>query len=139
MSRSNYNDDYDDYDDYWGLIRWRGAVASAIKGRRGQAFLRDLIAALDAMPEKTLIANELQEEGEVCALGALGLRRGLDMEAVDPDDADAVADLFGIAPALAREIVYENDEGASSRESAEDRWKRMRAWAVGCLTEPPPC
>ncbi len=136
MSRSNYNDDYDDH---WGLIRWRGAVASAIKGRRGQAFLRDLVAALDAMPEKGLIANELQEDGEVCALGALGLRRGLDLEAIDPEDSDAVADLFGIAPALAREIVYENDEGAWSRESAEDRWKRMRAWAVGCLTEPPPC
>ncbi len=134
MSRSNYTDYYDDC---WGLIRWRGAVASAIKGRRGQAFLRDLIAALDAMPEKGLIANELREDGEVCALGALGLRRGLDLEAIDPEDPDAVADIFGIAPALAREIVYENDEGAWPRESAEDRWKRMRAWAVSQLLDAP--
>lgn len=135
MSRSNYNDDYDDH---WGMIRWRGAVTSAIKGRRGQSFLRDLISALDAMPEKGLIAHELQEDGEVCALGALGLRRGLNLEAVDPEDADGVADLFGIAPALAREIVYENDEGAWSSESAEDRWKRMRAWAVSQLLEASP-
>lgn len=131
MSRSNYTED----GDHWSLICWRGAVTSAIKGRRGQAFLRDLIAALDAMPEKRLIANELQEDGEVCALGALGLVRGLDLETVDPEDPKGVADLFGIAPALAREIVYENDEGAWRKETAEDRWKRMRAWAVSQLRD----
>lgn len=44
MSRSGYNDDCDG----WALIRWRGAVNSAINGKRGQAFLRELVAALDA-------------------------------------------------------------------------------------------
>lgn len=45
MSRSGYND----YSiDNWDLIRWRGQVASAIKGKRGQAFLRELIEALVA-------------------------------------------------------------------------------------------
>lgn len=130
MSRSNYTEDGDNN---WSLIRWRGAVTSAIKGSRGQDCLRDLITALDAMPEKELIANELQENGRTCALGALGLVRGLDLEAVDPEDSDEVAKLFGIAPALAREIVYKNDEGAWSPETAEDRWRRMRAWAVSQL------
>jgi hypothetical protein len=37
MSRSGYSDDLEN----WSLIRWRGAVASAIRGRRGQAFLRE--------------------------------------------------------------------------------------------------
>jgi hypothetical protein len=46
MSRSGYSDDHSE----WDLIRWRGAVASAIRGKRGQAFLRELLVALDAMP-----------------------------------------------------------------------------------------
>jgi len=41
MSRSGYSDDCD----VWALIRWRGAVKSAIRGARGQAMLRELIQA----------------------------------------------------------------------------------------------
>jgi hypothetical protein len=41
MSRSGYSDDCDG----WALIRWRGAVNSAIKGRRGQQALREIVAA----------------------------------------------------------------------------------------------
>jgi hypothetical protein len=37
MSRSGYSDDYGD-DEPWQLIMWRGAVASAFRGRRGQPF-----------------------------------------------------------------------------------------------------
>lgn len=55
MSRSGYTEDCDG----WDLIRWRGAVASAIRGKRGQAFLREALAALDAMPEKQLISHDL--------------------------------------------------------------------------------
>lgn len=58
MSRSGYNDDIDN----WALIKWRGQVASAIRGKRGQKMLRDLLAALDAMPEKSLIVHELESE-----------------------------------------------------------------------------
>jgi hypothetical protein len=46
MSRSGYDESCDDN---WGLICWRGAVASALRGRRGQAFLRELVDALDAV------------------------------------------------------------------------------------------
>ena len=38
MSRSGYSDDLDN----WDLIRWRGQVSSAIRGKRGQGFLREL-------------------------------------------------------------------------------------------------
>jgi hypothetical protein len=84
MSRSGYNDDYDL--DPWQGIRWRGAVASAIRGRRGQAFLRELLVALDALPEHKLIANELEKDGAVCALGAVGKARGLALAGLHPDD-----------------------------------------------------
>src|SRR6185295_11408998 len=82
LSRSGYSDD----GERWDLIRYRGAVASAIRGARGQTFLKEILAALDAMPEKKLIANELEEDGQVCALGALGKARGLDMAGIDPEN-----------------------------------------------------
>jgi len=56
MSRSGYSDDCEDN---WSWICWRGAVKSAIRGKRGQAFLRETLAALDALPERKLIAKDL--------------------------------------------------------------------------------
>ena len=133
MSRSGYSEDIEE----WALIRWRGAVASAIRGKRGQAFLREMLAALDAMPEKRLIDCELEVNGEVCALGSVGKARGLDMSELDPEDRYTVANVFGIARAMAAEIVFENDDGAGywSKETPEARWHRMRAWVVSNLKE----
>jgi hypothetical protein len=134
MSRSGYDDGCDDG---WAMIRYRGAVKSAIRGRRGQAFLRDLLATLDAMPEKKLIEGELETPDGVCALGALGRARGIEMKGLDPEDAEHVAAVFGVAPALAREIVYENDEvGYWPKETPEARFTRLRAWVASCLWEP---
>jgi len=128
MSRSNYNEDIDDH---WQLIRWRGAVASAINGFRGQCFLQEMRRALDVLPEKRLISEELvdkYDDGAVCAIGALGKARGLDMTGIDPEDTERVAKVFGISEALAREIVYENDEGVYRSETPEQRYSRMREW-----------
>ncbi|PTQ70398.1 hypothetical protein [Pseudomonas sp. GV071] len=136
MSRSGYSDDCEN----WSLICWRGAVNSALKGKRGQAFLRELAEALDAMPVKRLITEELKADGEFCTLGALGNARGLDMSVIDPDDTETVAFKFGIARAMACEIVFENDDSSSvriinddgsigwRRERPEERWVRMRKW-----------
>jgi len=55
VSRSGYSDDLDN----WDLIKWRGQVASATRGKRGQKLLTDLLAALNAMSEHSLIAHEL--------------------------------------------------------------------------------
>ena len=131
MSRSGYTDECEG----WDLIRWRGAVRSATCGKRGQTLLRDLLATLDAMPVKRLIAGELEQEGEVCALGALGVARGLNLSTIDPDDPEVVAKTFNIAPALAQEIVFENDEGAWGKESPENRWVRVRAWVAQQIKE----
>lgn len=114
MSRSGYIDDYDE-DGTGGL--WRGAVTRALAGRRGQATLKEIAAALDAMQDKSLAAESLvTEDGEFCTLGVLGLARGLDMAPIDPEDWDAVAKAFGVAPAMVREIVFENDESVSSAD-----------------------
>lgn len=113
---------------------WRGAVASATKGKRGQELLRDLLAALDAMPEKRLIADQLESNGEVCALGAVGRVRHIDMSKLDPEEPEQIGAAFNIAPALAQEITYMNDEYNSpwteKEETPEKRWKRMREWIV---------
>lgn len=138
MSRSGYSDDCENY----GL--WRGAVERAIRGKRGQAFLREMLASLDAMPDKRLIREEIvTEKGEACAIGAVALTRKLDVSGIDPEDRDQVANKFGIAMALAAEIEYENDEHAPRHErgpeggwvrlpdeTPEQRWTRMRAWVA---------
>ncbi len=134
MSRSGY---VDEMDDQWTLIRWRGAVASAIRGRRGQAFLKEMLAALDALPEKRLIKEELQVDGEVCAIGAVGRARGIDMVNIDAHDRDMVASAFGIPYTLACEIAYENDEGNGywSKETPEQRFTRVRTWIAGLIRD----
>jgi hypothetical protein len=161
MSRSGYSDDFGD-DDPWALIRYRGAVKSAIKGKRGQALLRELLAALDAMPEKRLVAGELEAEGSFCALGLVGQLRGLNLASIDTYDVETLGPKFNIAEALAREIMWVNDDHVNDwrweevevcgpvqtwqnrfpsfqvpDESAGlKRWQEVRNWAARHLTTP---
>lgn len=144
MSRSGYTDDSE------GVALWRGMVASASRGKRGQQFFRDLLAALDAMPEKRLIADELEDHGEVCAIGALGKARGVDMSKLDPECPGQIAPVFNIAACLAQEVTYMNDEwhryyydpyepGKAQQqheETPERRWTRMREWVAEQLAPP---
>lgn len=130
MSRSGYSEDGDNP----GL--WRGAVERAITGRRGQAFLREMAAALDAMPVKELITEAVVKDSEhVCAIGAVALARKIDISGLDIDDGDAVGRVFGIARALACEIAFENDEQWAPHETPASRWLRMRQWVREHLTE----
>lgn len=130
MSRSEYSDNFDDR---WGL--WRGAVMSAIRGQRGQAFLRELLVALDAMPDKRIIRHSFSEAGAYCTLGVIGAQRGVAMPHItDPDDYSEgeirrkASRLLHIAPAMAAEIMFKNDEDGEWNETEEDRWLRMRSW-----------
>jgi hypothetical protein len=139
MSRSGYCDDWDG--DQWQTALAMGTVASAIRGKRGQKFFRDLVAALDAMPAKRLIADVLIREDstgfeEVCALGALGKSRGLNLQPLDPEDPQRIGETFDISTTLAREVVYENDEAAWGSETPEQRWLRVRRWAASKIKIP---
>jgi hypothetical protein len=138
MSRSGYTDDYDELFPNEGAL-YSSTVTNAIYGRRGQKFLRDLIAALDALPEKKLISDALVREGEVCALGAVAVARGIDTKDLDPENPRAVASVFGISTALAREIAFENDEmtlySHHVEETPEAKWQRMRWWAYSHLKD----
>lgn len=139
MSRSGYSDDFDGNE----LAMYRGQVASSIRGKRGQKLLRDFVAALDAMPEKRLGTGALKDEnGCMCSLGAVAEARGLDMQDVSFNEwgeinigHKAFADRFDVASCLSSEIMYENDEGSYHTETPEQRWSRMRAWAVSKLRD----
>jgi hypothetical protein len=139
MSRSGYSDD--GCDGTLGL--YRQAVDRAIAGKRGQAFLREMAAALDAMPVKELVPDVIVQDGHACAIGAVALARRLDVSDLDVSDQHEIAARFGIARSLAAEIAYENDEcgeryrdGKYVAETPAERWTRMRAWVAECLREP---
>jgi len=133
MSRSGYSEDYDG-DDYGIANLYAANIRRALDGKRGQAFLHEMAAALDAMPEKRLIANDIvRSDGACCALGSVAIARGkssADLVDVAPEDGKRVARFFGIAECLAREVEYENDDNGPwcGDETPEQRWVRMRAW-----------
>ena len=140
MSRSGYNDCDDG--DYWQFICWRGAVTSAMNGRRGQAFLREMLDAMDALPEPKLTAHELVSHvgprgplkiPKACAIGTVALKRGVDVSNLDPENYDAVANAFGISSALAREIVYINDEW---EQDPVKRFYAVRRWVKASIIGP---
>lgn len=139
MSRSGYTDDNDNP---LATGRWRAQVRSAMRGRRGQAFLQELAASMDAMPVKELIAEELIDaDGSCCTIGVVCKSRGVDVAKVDYDDASSVGAAVGIAYQMVAEIEYENDECGERwdrdeatgkyehvTETSAERWQRMRAW-----------
>lgn len=121
MSRSGYGEcDY--------LELYRGTVKRAIKGKRGQEFLRELAAAMDAMPEKVLISGELVDEnGCCCAIGVVCKSRNIDVSKIDPYEPDYVGKAVGISRSMAAEISYVNDE-FSRHETPSERWTRIKKW-----------
>lgn len=135
MTRSGYGDD--DGDDPLAHGRWRAQVASAIRGKRGQTLLKEMLDALDTMSEKRLIAHDLEADGQVCAIGSVGKKRGVDMSKLDPEDCDSIASTFGVAHQLVQEIEYMNDEVGPYQESPEARWVRMRQWVVSQIKASP--
>ena len=76
MSRSEYSDDVCE----WDLIRWRGAVTSAIRGKRVQAFLQEMITALRRLYARQKADcrrfEEILKEKCMCAMGAIAEARG---------------------------------------------------------------
>lgn len=132
MSRSGYQDDLDPGD----LSLWRGRIASALRGRRGQAFLTRLIAALDALPERALITDVLADGPDRCALGA-ALGANQQALSLDPDDHHRIGAELNISPCLVQEVEYVNDDEGRPDETPEQRWTRVRAWAVRHLKPAP--
>ncbi len=130
MSRSNYSDDCEYLDLY------RASVDRAIKGRRGQSFLRELALEMDRMPEKKLVANVLIDpQGQCCTIGVLFKARRINVEAIDYNNARQIGEIAGIARSMAAEIEFENDDDEcyAPLELPQERWVRMREWVTSNL------
>lgn len=160
MSRSGYSDgDCDSTEDMLRMYAWQANVRRCIGGRKGQAFMWQLYLALEALPERALVTGALvNRDGHYCALGAVARFRGLEIPEHfretaegEPDEyefAEAMGPFLGIKDMLAREVMYENDDGDEWHETPgppkrhctlrradtpEERWQRMRAWVVDQL------
>ena len=145
MSRG-YDDDCDGDSNFCYL--WESIVRRAMEGKRGQAVLREIESALVALPNKRLIREAFSDCGDVCALGALALKRGIPVEKLESVSrncegeystayADAAKSMLGITEAVARTVQHANDEGPYSPrlndewkagETPEDRYTRVLAW-----------
>lgn len=116
----------------------------AVKGKKGQAFLQELEAALIAMPEKKLVPRFQNELGYVCPLSAVYLKRKIaegktrdqaldELErSIPPDgygwDATvAASEALKIVKPLAYQVMYVNDEDCYGA-TPEERYSRVLAW-----------
>ncbi len=105
-------------------------MSFVLDGEREQRHLRELAAALDALPMKRLASGTWRTNGECCALGALILSR-------DPEpDSFYGATLIHFGSEFAGEVVCENDKFLAT-ETPEDRFTRMRAWVASQIKESP--
>jgi hypothetical protein len=121
MSRSCYSDEYGD--DFPGQLElYRANVRRSMRSKAGQARLRELRAALLALPVKALeagiFAEGSQEEPQVCALGAWALSRVGDPEAAremvgrDADDEETYEALksYGWPRLVVFDAIFQNDD-----------------------------
>jgi hypothetical protein len=146
MSRVGNSDDCGDYYGNFEYL-WDSIYRRAREGKRGQALLRELEAALVAMPVKRLIQGAYCELGEVCALGALAVHRkvlsGLSFQAAlaaveeglpenevshsEHEIIDAAEHRLKMTRSLACQIMGENDDD-DEKTTPELRYGRVLAW-----------
>ena len=137
MSRSNYSHEWTNE-----MNLYRATVDRSINGKRGQAFLKRLIKALEAMPTKELHADIFAKpDGACCAMGAVALYEGHDIEKdYDPnvqDDSNYAYEKLNISQSMAAEIAFVNDYEGYFKENERPaiKWKRMYAWAKDRLKD----
>ncbi len=133
---------------------WEANCRRSMRGKRGQQALRELEAALLALPEKRLIHNSLtDDDGGVCAIACYAKHKGVDLSRYDPEDE---SDQVGIDAGMPRlvswavvalndltlDTVWEVAEGPLGRWDAtykggiplirdmtpEERYERVLAW-----------
>ena len=155
--RLNWTDD-EDHPGQFAL--WQANCRRSLRSRQGQAMLRELEAALLALPEKRLVAHTLATEtGDVCAVGALAKYQGHDLTAFDWEyESDAVGIQLGMPRLVAWSVVAQNDiendgryeiaEGPSHNRwgspgysvfiatTPEERYERMLLWVQEQLRAP---
>jgi hypothetical protein len=138
---------YSEEEDYPGQHNlWQANCLRSIRGKAGQASLRELEQALLALPEKRLIADELENaDGEVCAIGALAKYRNHTPKA-DPDwEMEQVGVELGMPEMVAWRVValndididlyYDREKQKCVSYTPEERYERVLAQVQKWLAE----
>lgn len=104
---------YSEDEEYPGQFNlWQANCYRSLQGKAGQAALRELEAALIALPTKRLIAGKLVEHGDVCAIGALALHKGATEEGLEQHDEEYMEGVgmeYGLPKLVAWKVVEAND------------------------------
>jgi len=117
----------------------------SLQGRKGQAALRELEAALLALPEKRLIAEHLEDaNGDVCTIGALARFKGKitdEIKELGEYEMETVGERLGIPRMVAWKIVEITDiqlpgnfHHYNSPVSPEYRYEKVLAWVQSQLS-----
>jgi hypothetical protein len=131
--RISYSED-EDYPGQFNL--WQGNCQRSLSGRKGQAALRELRAALLALPSKRLIANELDDGADCCAIGALVRYKSLTPKSDREYEMEEVGVECGMPRMVAWKVVELNDvqldrrwDGMKSVElTPEERYDAVLKW-----------
>lgn len=148
MSRYWEDDNWDE----WANLdcgRWERNSRAVLKSKRGIKSLRELEAALLALPVKRLIRDDLcipvsvQDDGEiiyrVCAIGALAIHKGIEPEKLHEWNEEGregtveTGESLGLRRTLAYVIGELNDISPRS-ETEEQRYERVLKWVQNILT-----
>ena len=110
--RLNYSED----EDFPGQFNiWQANCRRSLQGKRGQAALKRLEAALLGMPTKRLIREAISEVNEsagrleVCALGAVAMMEGHEQILYGDDEAEEAGVAMGFPRLVAWKVVEQND------------------------------
>lgn len=108
MSRINITDEEERPGQF---ALWHANCQRSIGGRAGQKSLRELRDALLALPTKRLIAHELDNGTDCCAVGALVRQKGIVVEDWEAEDEmEEVGVACGMPRLVAWKVVELNDE-----------------------------
>lgn len=135
MSRISYSDE----EDYPGQFElWQANCLRSLRGKVGQRELRELHAALLALPDKRLICCELvDEDGAVCAIGVYAKHKGLDLQRFDPDEETDEVGVEAGMPRLAAWKIVEMNDIELSHLTPEERYRQMLSWVEANLIQVP--
>lgn len=128
---------YTDEEDFSGQFElWQANCRRSLSGKKGQRELRELRAALLALPEKRLIHGEpVDESGDMCAIGVYGKHKGLDLSTFDADYDNEEIGIAGGMPRLVAWKVVEANDMDFQYLTPEARYIAMLAWVERQLTK----
>jgi len=134
---------YNDEEQFPGQFAlWRANTERQIRGPNGQAVLRELEAALVALPEKRLVMGAIAKDGHVCTVGLLlvlkrtraGMTHAeavqqLEQEYGDDDEpTDDIATREGVVPNLVAWRLVELNDILLDDATPEARYEFVLTW-----------